>query len=747
MVYIRFIYLFLGLFCLNFTFSQSIGDWILHSNLSKINELCLGSNKVLAATNNSLILYDFNENSYQKLSNAEQLSDFEISTIGYDAASNTFIIAYANSNIDLLKDNTIINISDLKNKQITGSKYINNIYTYNSKSYLSTDFSLIELDLKKELVLNTFIIGSNGNSTPVYDCTIYKDTLFVVTEEGLKKGPLDERNLLDYSQWEHINTPSLNIHEIELYNGDIYALSNGLYKYSNGNWLLIYIDNSATLSNLTTSSTLTFISDYKILQYQNNQLDTVSISNSSYPSCYINEGTNNFTSDLAFGLFHNGNSVDLGTSPFSDKGFKSTSYNNYIAISSGVLNANVDGVGNGEKGFYIYSNGSWQNINIYNALNGLPKTEDYNYLTYNSFNNSLYVANLKGLIEYNFNTAIVYNPSNSLIKPSIGDTGHYKITGVDVDSKGNVWMINPQATHALLAKSLDNTWHEFIVGDDNFKYRTLLVDRNDQKWFGLRNEGLFVFKEGDNLSQTNSVKIRLTQNVNNGNLPNNNVNCIAEDKDGQIWVGTDEGIAVFSCPENIFDANSDCKNSGRITSTLDQYTEYLFETDAVYAIAIDGANRKWIGTSSGAWLMSENGQNVIEYFNEENSPIPNKEVLDISINKESGEVFFITNNGMASYIGDATESFDDFNNIKAYPNPVRPDFKENISITGLTENAYVKITDSHGNLINEGYALGGKYIWNGNDYNGTRAKTGVYYVFSNNFDASERIVTKIAFIN
>jgi len=186
--------------------------------------------------------------------------------------------------------------------------------------------------------------------------------------------------------------------------------------------------------------------------------------------------------------------------------------------------------------------------------------------------------------------------------------------------------------------------------------------------------------------------------------------------------------------------------SDRITNTFDQFTEYLFETDAVTAIEVDGANRKWIGTSAGVWLLSEDGKTEILRFNTENSPIPSNTIYDITVNQGTGEVFILTDQGMASYFSDATESAENYDDIIAYPNPVRPEYTGYISITGFVEDAFVKITDQHGVLINEGFALGGKYIWDGNDYNGRRANTGIYYIFSANPDASEKVVTKIAFV-
>ena len=406
----------------------------------------------------------------------------------------------------------------------------------------------------------------------------------------------------------------------------------------------------------------------------------------------------------------------------------------------------MDGKGNVEGGFYIFEDNFWSNQNIYSSIGTSVPSQDLNRLAYNPFDKKLYIAMFKGLIEYDFNSVTIYNENNSPIDSAIGNGSFKKISGVAIDSNGNTWMLNPETSAALLVKTLDNTWLEFVLGNDNTKLNNLLIDSYDQKWIALRNQGLTVYKEGENLSAIGAQKISLSTNSSQGNLPNSNVNCMVEDKNQQIWVGTDEGIAVFSCPGSILDPLSTCKISERLTNTLDEYTEYLFETDAVTAIEIDGANRKWIGTSAGVWLLSEDGKDEIHSFNADNSPLPSNTILDIVVNKGTGEVFILTDQGIVSYFSDATEGAENHDEIKAYPNPVRPDYTGYISITGLVQDAFVKITDADGVLIDEGYALGGKYVWDGNDYNGQRARTGIYYVFSSNADASQKAATKIAFV-
>lgn len=727
--------------------SQSIGDWRMHINYRNSNFGVAGDNKILSANDKSVLIYNLNDGSILTLDKAKGLSDYGVSAISYDLSSNTFVIAYDNSNIDLLKGNTLINLPDIKNKLAAGSKTINNIYCKDGIAYLSTDFGVVALDLINEEVDNTYVIGSTGDQTIVLDCSISQDTIYALTAEGMKKAYLETGNLLDYSQWDHSFSSLPGVTAIEMYDDRLYALANNLYLRANGNWVEVANAAGRTFSNLTSSDYLSFVSDaIDVLRYESGMLDTLDTGFLIDPTYSIGYQGNKYFGDNKFGLFQGNQSISTSSSPFTNEGFRAISIGDKIVISSGGFNKNLDGNGNVEGGFYEFENNQWVNHNIYSSIGTSTPSRDLNRMAFNSFDGKLYVAMFNGLIEFDFNSIEIYNTTNSPIDSAIGNTFFQKTSGVDVDSEGNVWVVNPQTTAALLVKSLNGNWTEFVLGNDNSKFNNLLIDSYDQKWIALRNQGILIFKEGENMSSTGAQQINLSTDRNQGNLPNNNVNCIAEDKNQQIWIGTDEGIALFTCPRDIFDPSTSCKVSDRITNTFDQFTEYLFETDAVTAIEVDGANRKWIGTSAGVWLLSEDGKTEILRFNTENSPIPSNTIYDITVNQGTGEVFILTDQGMASYFSDATESAENYDDIIAYPNPVRPEYTGYISITGFVEDAFVKITDQHGVLINEGFALGGKYIWDGNDYNGRRANTGIYYIFSANPDASEKVVTKIAFV-
>jgi hypothetical protein len=211
-------------------------------------------------------------------------------------------------------------------------------------------------------------------------------------------------------------------------------------------------------------------------------------------------------------------------------------------------------------------------------------------------------------------------------------------------------------------------------------------------------------------------------------------------------VGTEKGVAVFYSPENVFTGQP--FDAQRILVEQDGYVQYLLENETATAIAVDGANRKWIGTDrGGVFLFSADGTQQIYHFTAEDSPLLSNRVTGIAIDNITGEVYFATDVGTISFKSTATDGGDTNSDVYAYPNPVREGYDGYIAIKGLVSNAQVRITDISGKLIFSTKAEGGQAIWNGQNFDGKKAKTGVYLVFASNDDGSEKVVTKILFIN
>ena len=313
-----------------------------------------------------------------------------------------------------------------------------------------------------------------------------------------------------------------------------------------------------------------------------------------------------------------------------------------------------------------------------------------------------------------------------------------------------MWVTNSGVNTILNVRKPDGTWKAFNFSGyiNNDAIGNLIIDKNNQKWIIVpRDKGLLVFNDNNTLLNTSDDNIKkISNSIGNGNLPSANIFSIACDLDGEIWVGTDKGVAVFYNPENVFSGNN--FDSQQILVDQGGFYQPLLESETVTAIAVDGANRKWIGTQrAGVFLMSADGTKQLEHFTDENSPLFSNSIFSIVIDQLTGEVFFGTDKGIISYKGTATKGKEVNSDVLVYPNPVTENYTGLIAIKGLVNNADIKITDISGTLIYKTVAEGGQAVWNGKNFNGEKAKTGVYLVFSSNADGSETIVTKIMFIN
>jgi ligand-binding sensor domain-containing protein len=180
------------------------------------------------------------------------------------------------------------------------------------------------------------------------------------------------------------------------------------------------------------------------------------------------------------------------------------------------------------------------------------------------------------------------------------------------------------------------------------------------------------------------------------------------------------------------------------------YADYLLNGIDITAIVVDGGGRKWFSTNNnGVYLISADNMTQLQHFTTENSPLLSNTIRAMAINQDTGEVFFGTENGLCSYVSDATKTNDEMtkDNVWAYPNPVEPSYTGPITITGLTLNADIKILSANGAVINEGKSNGGTYIWDGCDKKGRRVASGVYMVVTATKNGDKGTVCKIAVIN
>jgi hypothetical protein len=398
-------------------------------------------------------------------------------------------------------------------------------------------------------------------------------------------------------------------------------------------------------------------------------------------------------------------------------------------------------------GIYKYDGNAWENFTSY-TLAALDTINDLRSVVYYPSSGSIYAGSFEdGLLEITKDNKLNLFKQNSFLSSAINSSAFYRVGGLALDRDQQLWITNSGALQGLVVKKKDGTTKKFTIPFSYAGYALskIIVDLDNRKWMIAPNgDGVFCFDHGENIDQIGDDQWRqFKQGLGRGNLPSNQITSLACDRNGFIWLGTDKGLAVVQCTEELFSAS--CEAILPVVQQ-DNFAGRLLSEEIINDIKVDGADRKWIATSNGVWLLSADGQKVISRFTEKNSFLLSDDVRSIVIHQKTGEIFFFTKNGICSFRGTATEPETIEKKPFVFPNPVPPGYTGTIAIRDLPENAWVRITELDGRLVYQTRSLGGQAIWNGKNYKGERASSGIYLLFVSNENNTQQVAGKIFFI-
>lgn len=746
-------------------FSQKMGSWKAFFSYNNCEQIVQTKELIYCVSNGSLFYVDKELESIKALTKIDGLNDGIVKQIGYSNDYNTLIIAYDNCNFDLLKNGNITNISDLKRKDISG-KNVNRIYVEGKYAYLACDFGILVINIPKAEVADTYIIGENGEYESITEVKIKNDTIYALTPSGIKMGNLTNGNLADFSQWECLSIPTLDGKKISR----LCSYANQLIAVCNNN---IFTLNGSDCTLLKSADSLPVISDAESLivwandtlyDYDKNLQITFSTPLPQVNDMVYNRDKNEYWVSIEE---YNGNSylTKLINGEMTDKylpvGPKSASVafvkfsQEKIVVGSGgpfdIMALNTPGL------LQIYDDNVWYTTEDGDFPEGtkidkVPFVDVLDAIVDPTDPRRVYVCGWRSLFEFYDN-----KPKHHFWTDieELTPTGNsILLDGLFFDKENNLWMANMLSLSPITVMKNDGGWESLYYPELELKetiketfisnkgYLFALCPRSGQGVF-IADLNETPFDERDD---KHKFFVSFTDKDGN-NIAPNTYRCIAEDQNDVIWIGTGNGPILIQNQGDIF--NPDFRVS-RVKITREDnknYADYLLADEQINAIVVDGGNRKWVGTtSSGLYLLSDDGTETLEHFTTENSPLSSNYIMDLALSKETGELMIATSTGLFSFMTDATEGKESYSEVYAYPNPVRETFDGVISVIGLMENSLVRITDSEGKVVHEDYSNGGTFTWNGRDKNGRKVSTGVYFVFATIEDGSSKMVTKIAII-
>lgn len=746
--------------------AQAVGSWRTYFSYNNVNKVTDGGDFIYALSDGFLLSLNKEYESLDTYSKIQGMSDTKITDIAYGKNRNTLLITYSNCNIDLLKDGKFHNIPDLKRKSIS-DKRINSIAFHDNHAYLSCGFGIVTINLDKNEIADTYIIGKNGGYLNITATAIVNDSIFALTSDGIYCADISNKNLANYENWARMDI-SIGISGITCitsFANRLTIIKNGnVYKYADSEWEIINegVDNlQNTEDNLILYSKNKYINykkDWSIQEEGTSSLEMSDITYSKKGNCYFaackNEDATNLTK-MAQGTITNTYSPN---GPFSTSVAFAKIRNNKIITGSGGpfdLSMNTPGL------IQIYENGKWTIIrdkDILEKTNGEVELMDVLDAEFDPVDpNRFYIASWRSLFEF-YNDTLVKHYTAEETTLEMVSSSLLLLDGLNFDSDNNLWMINMLAKDILKVKKADGTWESLYYSGATSKEtaKELFFGSNGYKWILFPRSGAGVLVIDDNKTPFKNSDDRncwhssFYENSSDGlkTVTPSTYRCIAEDKNGIIWIGTNIGPLLIQNPDKAFDDDFYVDRIKITRADDSNYADYLLANEQINAIVVDGANRKWIGTAtSGVYLLSEDGQETIHHFTVDNSPLTSDAIMDIALNEKTGEVLFVTANSMISYMSDAIEGCDSYSDVYVYPNPVKENYDGPIVIKGLIENSVIKIADIKGNVVWQGRSNGGIYTWNGTYKNGKRVNSGVYLVFMALDDGSEKAVAKIAIIN
>ena len=751
------------------TYAQNdipIGTWRDHLSYSNAVAVTEGNGLIYCASDLAVFSYNTSDKSIERLNLISGLSDIGVETIRFNTSTNKLLIAYSNGNIDIIdQDRKITNLSFIKNSNIIAEKVINHIYLMGKYAYLSTGFGIVLIDMDKEEVLDTYLFGPLGSYVNTNAVTMDNQNIYAATTQGVYFANKNSSNLADFNVWALL--PSLstkNYSDIVTYEGSLIVAqentpwsSDTVYYNQGGSWQKL-IPSGVQFTSFSTSSGKLIVSLVGNALFFNSSFTeeknyyTFNNESSLYPSDVIIRSDGEvWMADKQNGLIHffSGWNAEKITpeGPYNSNTFRMDLIDEDLWIVAG-------GYGPSDLAPLFFSNhivnyrinNTWKSVGkTISNINGNTTFDAVRVAINPSNKNQVFVGTWNdGLLEINNGvvTNIFTAQNSSLDSTFFGST---KIGSLKFDENNNLWICSSNKHIEVITPTHQMYSSVFDSISNTGAYTNLIIDNNNNKWVALENtNSIIVFNENGTLDNTSDDRSILLNASVNG-IPGTRLASIANDLDGEIWLGTDAGVGVINNPGAVVNQNIVVNP---VYIQQDGQTQLLLETETVTAIAIDGANRKWFGTeNSGVFLMSEDGSEEILHFTTKNSPLFADNIYDIKINGKTGEVYIATEKGLLSYKGTATDAQDDFSNVFVYPNPVREDYHGVIAIRGLVEDTDVRITDISGNLVSQTKSLGGQAIWDGKDLHGNRVQTGVYMVFNASQDGELSQAAKILFIH
>lgn len=743
MLKIKFLFIFLFASLL---LAQNSESWRIFSSMKNINDVAVSESGFWAVTDGGPFKYTLQPEEYTVLSKADGLNSQLLTSVAIDNAGDAwfgsqegYIIIYNNTN------KTVKNILDIF-KTDKSRKQINSIYIKGDTAFVATDFGLSLLNTNNYSFYDSFLKFGEFNSETKIMNALKTNRIFVCTEDGVAVQKAGVQNISPES-WESYRLNSAiqasSVAKIIDYKGQILiATNNGIFSFTNNSWQPFLMQGSIVNDITANGDKLYITTNNSVIEYSQNQTAVI-FENSSL--------TLKKTITLNNKIYSASNSGIIAISSTGYSVIKPAGPENNFFVNMSVDQQSRLWIATGKDvfgiGFMEYDGDEkWQ---LYNKENYPQLPSNFYYNVFAGNDNTVYLSNWgSGVTLFKDGGITVYNNSNSPLSgiPVAGAPDFVATSGVKTDSKGNMWtttFISIARKH-LSVLTKDNKWYTYSITSpvtltDRDAVDILTIDTRDTKWFAVTDGriGLYYYNENSTFENTSDDKQGYL--TTSDGLPSSVISSLAVDLRGQLWIGTNQGLAVIN--NTTLTGSTSPRVSSNVATSL--------RGQIINCIAVDPLDQKWVGTNQGLFVLSADGVALKNHYNSNNSPLPNNVIKSLAIDGKTGKVYIGTDFGLAALQTSSIEPKESFEEVFVYPNPYVIGGNSNINLTieGLIRNSNLKIFDITGKLIKDFISPGGMVaFWDGRDLDGRLVPSGVYVIVAYDSEANSVATAKVAVI-
>jgi hypothetical protein len=736
--------------------SKKWADLFSYNNVTAMKE---DNGKIVAAAENGIFYYTISSGEITKLSKANGLHEVKISAFDYNPQNKIALIGYQNGSLDVIAPDGITYVVDIPIATgYNGSKRINHISITGDLAVISVGYGVSIFDLKKKEFKDSAFFLSGGVYEASNEATIFGNKVFSVTNTGLKSHEMNT------------TFPVFNTWTTELAGSFRHIDSEGVLSFSSATTGYLYNGGtSIPLSQIFTNIRDVVVNSNNIVVTDLNRVYTFNTNGNFNNTVAFGEecntaitvGSSVYGGTVLSGIKNESNNTFKPDGPYFNYAYKMSLYGeNQILVSTGGRENRFNTALNNPKnpGFYYFNGMEWiypsyfigntTSFNVLDVVSDPASPDDVFFTNYTT-------AAGRGVYKMKYNAASKDFAFTKNYNLGTNNTLARRAVGMAFDDANNLFVTiafssdGPDVGQLTAIGAYDRATDDFLIKNTSslgaaqkpLFYEGLL-------WIPIpRLSALVAYDAKKTVNTSDDTAYILNQS--NGFDSNSGGNIsVALDKSGDAWIGGDLGLRVLP------DAVSAVKTPASavvepIIIEQNGLGEELFRDSQILQIEVDAGDHKWVSIDGGGvYYLSADGQQTIQRFTKENSPLPTNSITDIKVDKKTGKVYFASYDGIVTYQGDVADVTSGFGNVLVYPNPVvYSNFKGKVTIKGLAEVTNIRIADAAGNVVHSAVARGGYYEWDLNNQRGKRVASGIYFVLMTNEDGSDKATAKIAVVN